>query len=232
LKLLKIKKITGQIELLSGLHIGAGKDTIEIGGTDAPVIKNQFNGDPYIPGSSLKGKMRSMLEWKLNKVGNGNAIHSPESLDAISIIFGHTNRSLKSGPTRLIIRDSNISKESIHYLKERSILSTEVKSENTINRITSEATPRQIERAISGLKFDLEITFKIFDTNGTLKDDQNQMIDDEHYFDFVLQALALVQLDCLGGGGSRGNGKVEFINLKDEEGKEIKLPEISFKHSQ
>jgi CRISPR-associated protein Csm3 len=232
LKLLKIKKISGQIKLLSGLHIGAGKDSIEIGGTDSPVMKNPFNGEPYIPGSSLKGKMRSMLEWRMHKVGNGDVIHSPNHLDAISIIFGHTNRNLKSGPTRLVVRDSNISKETIDYLRDRSLLSTEVKSENTINRITSEAMPRQMERAIPGLKFDLEITFKIFDSNGTLKDDKNQPINDEHYFDFVLQTLALVQLDCLGGGGSRGNGKVEFINLKDEEGKEVKLPEISFKQSQ
>jgi len=64
MKLTKISQIQGQIELVSGLHIGSGNTEMHIGGTDNPVIKNPVNNQPYIPGSSLKGKMRSLMEWR------------------------------------------------------------------------------------------------------------------------------------------------------------------------
>ena len=60
---------SGQIELVSGLHIGSGNAEMHIGGTDNPVIKNPVTNQPYIPGSSLKGKMRSLLEWRAGVVG-------------------------------------------------------------------------------------------------------------------------------------------------------------------
>ena len=60
MKLVRIYTITGTIETVTGLHIGAGKDSIEIGGMDNPVIKHPHTGEHYIPGSSLKGKVRSL----------------------------------------------------------------------------------------------------------------------------------------------------------------------------
>ena len=57
--------ITGLIELKTGLHIGTSQETLEIGGMDNPVIRDPLTREPYIPGSSLKGKLRSLLERAL-----------------------------------------------------------------------------------------------------------------------------------------------------------------------
>ncbi|WP_297499767.1 type III-A CRISPR-associated RAMP protein Csm3, partial [Thermococcus sp.] len=54
--------IRGRIKALTGLHIGSQRDVSEIGGIDNPVIKDPHTGLPYIPGSSLKGKLRSLFE--------------------------------------------------------------------------------------------------------------------------------------------------------------------------
>src|ERR1700739_4254302 len=51
----------GDLECQTGLHIGAGKGSLEIGGADNPVVKDAF-GLPYIPGSSLRGQPRSVFE--------------------------------------------------------------------------------------------------------------------------------------------------------------------------
>ncbi|HRG77323.1 MAG TPA: type III-A CRISPR-associated RAMP protein Csm3 [Leptospiraceae bacterium] len=220
MKLIEIKKITGTIELLSGLHIGAGKDNIEIGGVDMPVVKDSIKKEPYIPGSSLKGKMRSLLEWKLGEIGSdGDIKKNPTEQDIVARIFGHTNKELKSGPTRIIIRDALLNKEQLLKLASDGNSRTEVKYENTINRLTSEANPRQQERAVSGLNFDIEIIYKIFDLRG---DSGNT---DRENFKYIKQALKLVELDALGGGGSRGNGKIKF-HLKDENGVAIDLDSV------
>ena len=220
IQLLKIKKITGKIVLVTGLHIGASKDTIEIGGNDNPIIKDH-NGEPYIPGSSLKGKLRSLLEWKLGEFeSNGKVLSKPTEKNIAPIIFGHTNKDLKIGPTRLIVRDSFLDKEQRTELLERGILRSEIKYENTINRITAEATPRPVERAISGLKFDLEMTYQIFDI------EQDNGKKDEDNLKYLYQALKLLELDALGGGGSRGNGKIKFEDLKIDE-EPIELSKIS-----
>ncbi len=194
MKLLEIKKITGTVELLSGLHIGAGKDEIEIGGVDMPVIKDSVSGEPYIPGSSLKGKMRSLLEWKLGELdSNGQIKQKPNENDVVARIFGNTNKELKKGPTRIIVRDALLNREQQKTLAMEAISRTEVKYENTINRLISEANPRQQERAISGLLFDLEIVYKIFDISDNGENDKKN-------FEFLKQALKLVELDALGGG--------------------------------
>jgi len=203
MKLLEIKKITGTLELLTGLHIGAGKDSIEIGGVDMPVIKDARTQEPYIPGSSLKGKMRSLLEWKLGEIEPNGHIKNATGNDIAARIFGHTNKDLKTGPTRIIVRDAFLNKEDLKKLAQEGISRTEIKYENTINRINATATPRQLERAIAGLKFDIEIIYKIFD----IGDNGQKDIDNLEY---VKQALKLLELDALGGGGSRGSGKIKF----------------------
>ncbi len=211
MKLLEFKKITGTLELLSGLHIGAGKDSIEIGGVDMPVIKDTRTQEPYIPGSSLKGKMRSLLEWKLGEIGSDGKIKEASQDDTVARIFGHTNKNLKLGPTRIIVRDAFLNKESLKELAQEGISRTEVKYENTINRITAAATPRQLERAIAGLKFDIEIIYKIFDIDDGGKTDRQNL-------EYVKQGLKLLELDALGGGGSRGSGKIKFhLKLDGEE---------------
>ena len=68
MQLIKIQTLEGTLELLSGLRIGASEGEIRIGGVDNQVIRNPINNEPYIPGSSLKGKVRSLLEWRSGAV--------------------------------------------------------------------------------------------------------------------------------------------------------------------
>jgi CRISPR-associated protein Csm3 len=225
MKLIKFKRITGTIRVVTGLHIGGGDAAMEIGGMDNPIIRNKANNEPYIPGSSLKGKMRSLMEWKENKlVSSKGDVHQCQSdNDAkncpICRVFGvSASNNIKIGPTRLVIRDAHLSKKSKDLFKDGAPL-VEEKSENTINRITAMANPRPIERVIPGTEFDLDISFKILDL-----DNDNGDNDTKNFNEILLKALALLEKDYLGGGGSRGNGKIKFENLKDETGQSLMLP--------
>ncbi len=227
MKLIKIKKLTGKIVVKTGLHIGAGNDVIEIGGMDNPIIRDQFTKLPYIPGSSIKGKMRSLLQLyyisdKIVKF-KGKPCSCGEPNCKICRVFGtavnnkgYEDIALSRGPTRLIVRDAYLNNEYI----DKDII--EEKSENSLNRITAEANPRPIERVVPGVKFDFEIAYRVFDI------DSDEGKTDLKYFDsVVLAGLALLQNDYLGGGGSRGNGRIEFVNLVDEAGKTITLPALN-----
>ena len=94
----------------------------------------------------------------------------------------------------------------------------EEKSENSLNRITAVANPRPIERVVPGIEFDFELTYRVIDTNG-----DNGKTDKDNFDSVVKEGLKLLQNDYLGGGGTRGNGEIEFVDLKDETGTEIKL---------
>ena len=202
-KLEKISNIDGRIFIKTGLHIGGGTESIEIGGIDNPVIKEPMSGHPFIPGSSLKGKMRSLLEQK-------HGIKSKEKDKPctcgdcdICMVFGNTSKDSKVGVTRAIFRDIFLADESKEMLKERNMLATEAKTENTINRITGTAlNPRTTERVIAGLYFDLKISLRIFENDG---DSSIKLLKD---------GLKLVENDALGGSTSRGYGRVEFRDLK------------------
>ncbi|MCR4422264.1 MAG: type III-A CRISPR-associated RAMP protein Csm3 [Spirochaetales bacterium] len=223
MKLKTIKKITGKIEVATGLHIGAGNDSLEIGGMDNPVVKNPNTGEPYIPGSSLKGKIRYLLEWKYNKIGrdkntgniNGDPCNCGKPDCFICRIFGcsdsknRQNNADKLGPTRIIFRDAEFSKD--NNIEEVII---EEKHENTIDRVNASANPRSMERVVQGVKFDFELIYKVYDLGDSGKTDEDN-------FDKVIEGLGLLELDYLGGGGSRGNGKIKFIDLVDENGKKI-----------
>ncbi len=223
---IEIKKITGKLVVKTGLHIGAGSDEVHIGGVDSPIIRNPINLEPYIPGSSIKGKMRSLMEWKLNKI-DINRIGEPCSCGKsdcpICRVFGTANNSKqgeedskKRGPTRIIIRDAVLSENSkkvFYSVKEL----VEVKAENNINRITAKATPRQLERVVPGVEFDFEISYRVLDTG------DGGDLDNRYFKDVVLESLKLLQNDYLGGGGSRGNGQIEFKDLKDENGNAVTL---------
>ena len=204
------KKIIGKIVVKTGLHIGAGNDEVHIGGVDMPIIRNPINGFPYIPGSSIKGKMRSLLEWKFNKVltNNGGPCNCGDKECKICRVFGTGNsekNDSKKGPTRIIVRDAFISKDFAEdYFKEI----VEVKAENTIDRLTAKATPRFLERVVPGVEFDFEIAYRVIDTGDAGEKDN------EYFKEVVLEGLKLLQNDYLGGGGSRGNGQIEFKDLK------------------
>jgi len=219
-KLLRLRRITGQLEVVTGLRVGASQDTMEISGLDNPIIRNPANGDPYIPGSSLKGKMRSLMEWYLGKLRPDGKPYSGEDLNCpITRVFGGpASQHFQIGPTRLVVRDASLSKESREAFEQGRPI-TEVKHENSINRLTAMANPRPMERVLPGVRFDLEIVYRVLDT------DDGGKVDEQFFNEVVLTALALVQADCLGSAGSRGCGKVRF-HLQDESGQPITLPAL------
>lgn len=219
MQLTKIRLIEGCIELVTGLHIGAGSEEMHIGGTDNPVVKNPVNRRPYIPGSSLKGKMRSLMEWQAGTVGDtggkpigfGDASKMDEGkrarAEAILKLFGGAPESNRDdafirrvGPTRLAFWDCPLDEDWIRQMDDRDASLTEIKMENTIDRIGGAArNPRSNERVPAGARFDFRLTMRVHD--------------DEDLFPEVLRGLRLVELTGLGASGSRGYGKVRFLDL-------------------
>lgn len=195
--------VRGKIECLTGLHIGMGKDTAEIGGVDSPVVRDPHSSHPYIPGSSLKGKMRSLLEFATGKVTTG-AVHGCQDSDcAVCRPFGSSAQERRCGPTRLLVRDAYPDAKTQEMWDKLStdLLFAEMKSENFLNRITSAATPRFIERVVKGSCFDLEMIYGVYGVDG---------VNDLDYFDHVVTALRLLEDGTLGGNGSRGYGQIRL----------------------
>lgn len=204
---MKIIELSGQIEILTGLHIGGGDDVMKIGGIDNAVVKTT-KGEPYIPGSSLKGKMRSLLEWDCALVGvSGGSVFSSKFLDNSVVdrqkaeillkLFGDsadTRGEKNLGITRISVGDCFVSEES------RNLTLSEAKYENVIDRKSGTAQhPRQSERVPSGVKFDFSIRVKILPN------------DNEAEFKTIIErGLDLIEKDYLGGSGSRGYGRVKF----------------------
>jgi len=202
--------LKGKLECITGLHIGGSKEKFEIGGVDSPVIRDPNTLYPYIPGSSLKGKMRSLLEFALNKVqpdknGEYPYCRCQQPADCqVCRVFGSAAETRNIGPTRLIVRDAHPDEETKKMWEEldSELLYTEVKSENGIDRLTSAANPRFVERVVKGSKFDVEFVYGIFDVGDGDKDLE--------FFKYVIEALALVEHSALGNSGSRGYGQVAF----------------------
>ena len=190
----------------SGLHIGGSQDELAIGGADNPVIKNPETRRPYIPGSSLKGKMRAELEKETGRVG-GRREDEPCGCGNCSVcrVFGaHKNSASRLGPSRLIVRDGQLRKGG-HI---------ENKTENVINRQTGAAQhPRTNERVVEGSEFRMQIVLQVFDLDEQFSHtDRNG---NSHQGDEALQAVVadglwFVQMTGLGGGTSRGSGAVRF----------------------
>ncbi|MDA3057104.1 type III-A CRISPR-associated RAMP protein Csm3 [Campylobacter sp. VBCF_05 NA6] len=210
---MKIIELNGQIEVLTGLHIGGGDDVMKIGGIDNAVVKTT-KGEPYIPGSSLKGKMRSLLEWDCALVGvSGGSVFSSKFLDNSVVdrqkaeillkLFGDsadTRGEKNLGITRISVGDCFVCKEQLELAKSDKIKLSEAKFENVINRKTGTASnPRQSERVPSGVNFDFSIRVKILPN------------DNEAEFKTMIErGLDLIEKDYLGGSGSRGYGRVKF----------------------
>ena len=190
---MEVYEITGKVRLLSGLHIGGGNAFSAIGAVDSQVIRDQFTRLPIIPGSSLKGKLRTLLSQKIH----GKSVSLNDEENKISRLFGSVQ-----SPSRLIFRDLLLS--NLDELQDKGLQgSTEVKFENSIKRITAEANPRQIERVVRGSEFDLEIIYQTNEVEDILEDLEN-----------LKTALRLIELNYLGGHGSRGSGRIEFIDLE------------------
>lgn len=204
-KLLGIQQVRARLELVTGLHIGAGDLGMRIGGIDNPVVKHPLTDFPYIPGSSLKGKLRSLLEWTTGAIRDekplGLAQLAEPGVAPILKLFGvgGGDASRDIGPSRLAIADAMLAAE--FAASGRNTPLTEAKFENTINRIEGTATnPRQTERVVAGTAFDFQASIRCFEGDPDLTA-------------LLLRGLALLQLDALGGSGSRGYGKVRFVGL-------------------
>jgi len=217
MKLIEIKKIEGSIILKSGMHIGSGDTEMHIGGTDSPVIKHPHTLEPYIPGSSLKGKVRSLLEMQsgLMVLTQGDVVsfntltkikdygEKKVSCENILKIFGASGSDKGDdqiiGPSRVSFSDCYLDKEWLEKVKKERLSLTEVKSENVINRIKGTAEhPRFIERVPEGTEFSFLLTFKVFEN------------DDEELFNYLFKGLKLLEMDTIGGSGSRGYGRIKF----------------------
>ncbi|ABK17038.1 type III-A CRISPR-associated RAMP protein Csm3 [Syntrophobacter fumaroxidans] len=217
MRLVASKILTGHIRVLTGLHIGAGKDAIEIGGVDSPVVKNPYTDEPYIPGSSLKGKLRCLMEWATNRVeesgktweGGGEKDPVRLAQDPVLRIFGTTSKQWVAGPTRLVVRDCSLNEQWRDSLIGRGLPFTEEKFENNIDRIQGKAGVgiRKTERVPAGAVFDLMMVYRVFDTG-----DQGEQ--DKRLFKEFLRVMRLLEHDALGGSGSRGYGRIKFENLR------------------
>jgi CRISPR-associated protein Csm3 len=219
LRLVKINKLEGCIELRSGLRIGASEGEIRIGGVDNQVIRHPHTNWPYIPGSSLKGKVRSLLEWLSGAV-------KPEPLSYKDIDDGKTplgkpilqlfgvgggdrlsdDQARELGPSRLAFWDAPLNKDWREKIEADNNLLVEVKTENRIDRIRGVAEhPRQTERVPAGSEFDFTVSMKVL----SIDDDNGRPLRK-----ILFRGLRLLELDSLGGSGSRGYGKVKFRDLK------------------
>lgn len=181
--------IKGNIETITGLHIGGQKETLDIGGLDNPIIRDGKK-DIYIPGSSLKGKIRSLLENKDKMITDGK----PCGCGTCDVckIFGPHNSDKVIEPSRIIVRDSYLLGE----------IKTEIKSENIINRVSGKAEhPRSMERVTSGSRFGFEVIFNIYNGN------------DDTLIKKFIEGMKLLEDDYLGGSGSRGYGRIRFADM-------------------
>jgi len=211
----------------TGLHIGAGKGSLEIGGADNPVVKDAY-GRPYVPGSSLRGKLRSLLEQAMGMAvpselvylsrrrGQEVRIHqSDRPDDEICLLFGRSPgrmervtgevlEGVSATPARLAVYDAPLELASITDSMRENLDDelTEVKSENAIDRITAQANPRTLERVPAGARFKVRMVLDIL------------CEEDKALLARLAEALRLLEDDSLGGGGSRGSGRVSFSNVR------------------
>jgi len=207
-----IKKIiyTGTITLKTGLHIGGTNAALNIGGPDKFVVRNPINNIPYIPGSSLKGKMRALVEIANGETDNGKPTNDPNS--KAGKLFGISGDTDRSKPSRLIVRDAEliVKDEKLgideNFFTNTDLPYTESKTEVAIDRVTAKANPRTFERVPAGAKFRLNIILNIFE--GEVEAELKSTLK---------QAIRLLEDDYLGGHGSRGYGQVK-IELDNEEG--------------
>lgn len=198
-----VYRLDFEIELLTGLHIGGSTDTFDIGGADSTVIKNPLTHEPYIPGSSIKGKLRSLLTQKYGKVSLKNKDSEMVlEKDEIRCLFEPVSTSDDLKVSRCIFRDAYLTDESKEELQKHLGLGTftEIKAENSIDLLKgTAANPRFIERVPRGAKFNGEIILQIYEGDNT-----------EQLKEVINEALKMLELNYLGGSGTRGYGRVDI----------------------
>jgi len=219
--------LDGEMICETGLHIGAGKGSLDLGGADNPVVKDAF-GRPYVPGSSLRGKMRSLLEQSAGLVSPADLIYlsrrrgqevrihqSDEAGDEICLLFGRNPGRVErvagdamepktATPARLTAYDAPLDLDSITAQMRENLDDelTEVKSENAIDRVTAQSNARTLERVPAGAKFKVRLVLDIL------------CAEDRDLVATLVQGIRLLEDDALGGGGSRGSGRIRFSGWK------------------
>ena len=194
-------EISGNIKIVTGLHIGGSSAFSAIGAVDSPVIRDGRTNMPMIPGSSLKGKMRALLAKKYN---DGVVVKTPDDdAECLTRLFGSAKKG-KVKTSRVLFRDMFI--DNMDELKNAGLTgATEVKFENSIQRATAVANPRQIERVVRGAKFPLQLIYEVVEEKDILED-----------FQILKDGLRLLEYDYLGGNGSRGYGRIKISDLQVE----------------
>lgn len=222
MRFLYFRKIHGVIRCVSGLRVGGSKETLNIGGVDGPIMRNPFDDLPYIPGSSIKGKIRSLLEWqrgKLHPGGDAHECHGGQAAGKCEIcrIFGVFKSGARFGPGRAIFRDATVteaSKADLEDLRDRKgLMYVEEKMETAIDRLKGNArgtTLRTFERVPAGTEFDFSIDYRVFDM-----DDGGRV--DKANLHWLLHGLWLLEQDALGSCGSRGYGQIRLGRYATDE---------------
>lgn len=222
LQLTHIYNITAKITLETGAHIGTGSDIMHIGGIDNAVIKHPYTQQPFIPGSSIKGKLRSLLEWRAGLPGltKGQPVslkllesevlneHQKQQAEQIIKVFGasgdaKSEKLQEIGPTRAAFWDASLTEEWADFIQQNDYAYTEDKTENTIDRISAVAkNPRHTERVPAQTQFTFKMTLK------------KLCEEDEALLNMLIQGLKLLEEEGLGGSVSRGYGKIKFEDLQ------------------
>lgn len=191
-------EISGTLEVVTGMHIGGSSAFSAIGAVDSPVVKDTRTNQPMIPGSSLKGKMRSLLAKRYNEF---KAEKPDDDAECLTDLFGSAKKG-QVKTSRLLFTDMFL--ENMDELKRAGLTgATEVKFENSISRATAVANPRQIERVVRGAVFPLQLIYEV--------EDEEKMISD---FQILKEGFELLEYDYLGGNGSRGYGRVKIADLE------------------
>lgn len=194
--------IEADLVLDSGLHIGGADGFSAIGAIDSPVVRDMITNDPYIPGSSLKGKMRYLLSRIKAKNNQMPKLFNEEAM--IKRLFGSSGDNIIMSRLQfydIFIDKNNVGNKRIKDLTDESL--TESKYENTIDRLTAVANPRQIERVVKGVTFNFKVSYSI--------ENENEIEED---FENIKKCFSLLENDYLGGGGTRGSGRVKFENIR------------------
>lgn len=194
-------EISGTIEIVTGLHIGGSSAFSAIGAVDSPVVMDTRTNQPMIPGSSLKGKMRALLAKQYNiaiaKIADDDA-------ECLTNLFGSSKAKKES---RILFTDMFL--DNLDELKRAGLTgATEVKFENSISRMTAVANPRQIERVVRGAQFPMQLIYEYSDNI-----DEETLLQD---FRILKEGFKLLEYDYLGGSGSRGYGRIKFLDLDAE----------------
>jgi len=199
--------LSAVLRLKSGLHIGAATAKDVGKGEPLPVMKSAIRNLPYIPGSSLKGKMRCLLEISYGRTKNGSPCSCGEC--QICLLFGSGSSETTNEPTRLIFRDCPLTSESAGMIDK---VGLENKPGVSIDRKTGMARRGALfpmERIPEGSEFDFQISCRVFE-----KDDI------ESVKKWLMVGLYLLEQDSIGGSGTRGSGHIEFDKIKFD-GKEF-----------